>query len=171
MIPIIRKIDDLGRIVIPKDIRKDLRIYKDDYLNMEVKDNTIIISKNKENNEYIKLCNKVINTLYKLIKNDIIITNNDLIIEYKGNKKYKIKNEKINENIINKIKNRIKLNEFGTLNITNSLIVNKYYIFVPIIINSNSVGSIIYLKDNEITKEEIKLIELSKLLLETYIEE
>ena len=36
MIPIIRKIDDLGRIVIPKDIRKDLRIYKDDYLNMVI---------------------------------------------------------------------------------------------------------------------------------------
>lgn len=170
MIPIIRKIDSLGRIVIPKDIRIDLRIYKDDYLNMEVSDNKIIISKNKENSEYIKLCNKVTNTLYKVTRNNIIITNNDMVLEYKGNEKYKIKEEKIKENIINKIKNRNRLNEFGLLNITDTLIINKYYIFEPIIINSNSVGSIIYFKDKEITKEEIKLIELSKLLLETYIE-
>ena len=32
MLPIIRKIDDLGRITIPKDLRNELRLYPNDLI-------------------------------------------------------------------------------------------------------------------------------------------
>ena len=46
-----RKIDNLGRIVLPKDIRKYLSIEKKDILILSVKDNKIIIEKNAQSNE------------------------------------------------------------------------------------------------------------------------
>ena len=168
---IVRRIDELGRIVIPKDIRKDLRLLNNDLVEIKVENDLIVVKKKKENDKYIELCNKIINNLYKIIKNNIIITNKDIVLEYKGDKKYNIKNERLTNNIINKIINRNIINEYGNLDITNSLSINKYYIFEPIVIDSNTVGSIIYFKDQEITKEEIKLLELSRLLLENYIEE
>ena len=168
MIPIIRRIDELGRIVIPKDIRKELKITKEDLLKLEVKNNTIIINKNKENNDYIELCDKIINNLYKILKNNIIITNNSVVLESKG---IKLKNEEITDEIINKIMDRKKEYKNSNLNITYNLSIETNYLLEPIIVNSNAVGSIIYYKDTIITEEEKKLIELSRLLLENYVEE
>ena len=42
---VIRRIDDLGRIVIPKEIRKNLRIKEGDNLEIFVKDEDIILKK------------------------------------------------------------------------------------------------------------------------------
>ena len=52
-ITFIRKLDGLGRVVLPKDIRKLLKITSEDYVEIGVKDENIIISKVKreENNE------------------------------------------------------------------------------------------------------------------------
>jgi len=56
-----RRIDDLGRIVIPKEMRKKLNIKTDDRLNIELIDNQIIIT--KDNNDYEKM-----NETIKMIK-------------------------------------------------------------------------------------------------------
>ena len=44
-IGIVRRIDDLGRIVIPKEIRNTLRIKSGDNLDVMVYDNKIILQK------------------------------------------------------------------------------------------------------------------------------
>lgn len=44
-IKLIRKIDDLGRVVIPKDIRKALELNKHDEVEIDVVDNCIILKK------------------------------------------------------------------------------------------------------------------------------
>ena len=40
-----RKIDDLGRIALPKEMRRQLDIKENDPLNIELQDNKIIITK------------------------------------------------------------------------------------------------------------------------------
>lgn len=42
---IIRRVDDLGRIVLPKDIRRQLRIFEGDPLEFEIVDNSITLRK------------------------------------------------------------------------------------------------------------------------------
>ena len=42
---IVRKIDDLGRIVIPKELRKSLNIKNSDDLEIKITDNKIILEK------------------------------------------------------------------------------------------------------------------------------
>ena len=46
-ITFIRKLDGLGRVVLPKDVRKLLKINLQDYVEIGVKDENIIISKLK----------------------------------------------------------------------------------------------------------------------------
>lgn len=48
-----RKIDELGRLVIPKEIREQLEIDKNTILKIELEDNRIIIS--KDESEYRKM--------------------------------------------------------------------------------------------------------------------
>ena len=83
MLPIIRKIDDLGRITIPKDLRNELRLYPNDLIKMEAKEENLIITKTKPSNTYIKFIDKIVNNLYKISNSNIIITNTDEIISYK----------------------------------------------------------------------------------------
>ncbi len=40
-----RSIDDLGRLVLPSDVRKQLGIKRGDYLNIELEDDHIILTK------------------------------------------------------------------------------------------------------------------------------
>ena len=51
---IMRTIDDLGRIVIPKDIRKSLGISEGDVMDISVLDNSVSIRKHfdEHNNSY-----------------------------------------------------------------------------------------------------------------------
>ena len=164
---LIRRIDELGRIVIPKDIRNELRIDSNDTLKIDLKNNEIIITKNEMDENLLKTINKVINNLYKIVKNNIIITNKDIVLDYRLEINYKLKKEKINEDISRKIIKRVKIKEKGNLCITNNLNIECNYIIEPIIKNSDVIGSIIYFKEKNITEEEIKLIELSKLFIET----
>ena len=46
---IVRKIDNLGRIVIPKDIRLFLALNTGDEISIEVKCGNVILAKNGEN--------------------------------------------------------------------------------------------------------------------------
>ena len=45
---IVRRIDELGRIVIPKEMRKNLRIKTGDNLEIMVNDDTIVLKKSSE---------------------------------------------------------------------------------------------------------------------------
>ena len=44
-IKIIRKIDNLGRIVIPKDIRATLELYPNDVIEITVEKDTVVVRK------------------------------------------------------------------------------------------------------------------------------
>lgn len=57
-----KNIDDLGRIVIPKFMRKYLNISKDTLLNIELEENKIIISRNNSEELSTKV-NKAIECL------------------------------------------------------------------------------------------------------------
>ena len=51
-IKFIRKIDDLGRIVIPNDVRKSLGLKKGDKIEIDVRDGCVILKKENHPSEY-----------------------------------------------------------------------------------------------------------------------
>ena len=52
-----RKIDKLGRVVIPKEMAKQLNINPNDDLKIEIVNDSIVISKVEENNKLDKMLN------------------------------------------------------------------------------------------------------------------
>lgn len=96
-ITFIRKIDDLGRIVIPKELRGKLKLSENENILLKLTDNKIEIQKYSYINNYQLLINGIINVFYEIYKLPIRLSDNDkIIIEAGPTNETK---EKISENI------------------------------------------------------------------------
>lgn len=76
----IRKIDDLGRIVIPKEVRNKLKIQDNESILISYDNNKINISKFSYLNNYNKFLNELCNLLTEIYKIEIVITDREKII-------------------------------------------------------------------------------------------
>ena len=71
---VVRRIDDLGRIVIPKEIRRNLRIRDGESMEIFVDSNDIVLKKfSIMRNIDVYACN-LVESLYSLLKKGIVIT-------------------------------------------------------------------------------------------------
>lgn len=78
---VIRRLDELGRIVIPKEIRKNLRINEGDMIEIYVEAlNTIALRKHSPFKINEEDGFNISKTLYEKYKNTIIITNKEQVI-------------------------------------------------------------------------------------------
>ena len=88
---IIRKIDDLGRIVIPKEIRKSLHIREGDPLEIYIeKDGEIVLRKYATMGDMLEIANQYADTLNKTSDFVAIITDTETIIAVAGASKKRI---------------------------------------------------------------------------------
>lgn len=165
-----RRIDELGRIVIPKEIRKNLKIRDSDELEISVKDGNIILNK-YEVIEKDKTITSLLQTISKTCKKDILFTSKDKIIDYSLESKNKINDLELSNSIIKIIENRQQVsNDFTKLCITKN-ILDISYIINPIIINGDLLGSLIlYSEKDDINDLDKDIISFSNLFLEKYLE-
>ena len=83
---ITRKIDELGRIVIPKEIRRNLGIRDGESLEIFTDEDSIILKKHSQMERFEDLGAKlgeIINTIFKV---DVIITDREKVIVATNNK-------------------------------------------------------------------------------------
>ena len=73
----IRKIDELGRIVIPKEVRNKLKIQDNESILISLDDNKINISKYSYLNNYNKFINELCNQLTEIFKLEISISDRE----------------------------------------------------------------------------------------------
>ena len=158
-ITLTRRIDELGRIVIPKEIRNSLHIDKGELLEIYLEEGKIVLNKYnnlKELNSFIK---QMMINLSKLIKRDLYLTNLEEVI-------YSNKKECIGKNLYSDyiyIKD-LKINMDDLKNDTNKndLLIRK------VSANADLIGYlIVYAKENEIDN---KLIEFIIVILQNYVE-
>ncbi len=88
----IKRIDELGRIVIPKDMRKRLSIKANDSLEVSIDNNAIKISKSKAINNFDEFVIKLLKVIDKNFNYTLIATNRDNIIFNNRNIDIDIKN-------------------------------------------------------------------------------
>ena len=77
---ITRRIDDLGRIVIPKEIRKNLKIKENEVLEIFINNDEIILKKFSRFNDSEKVLSDYIKVINDMTGNDVIITDRDKVI-------------------------------------------------------------------------------------------
>lgn len=134
-----KRIDELGRIVIPKEIRKNYKINNYDELELTSIDDKIIITKSIGIIEYKDKLKKYISLIKKLINYDLIIFNKNIIVESSF------------DNLSGEFV--IDLNEDFN-NLKKSIIINNkeivgYMFLDKIIIDSNLLGYVIFINSEK----------------------
>ena len=86
---VLRRVDELGRIVIPKEIRKNLKIKNGESLEIFIDSDSVVLKKFSYMSDLKDNTQKCSDSFYDIIKKDIFITDTDNVIASSGNLKKK----------------------------------------------------------------------------------
>lgn len=142
---ITRRIDELGRIVIPKEMRINLGIREGEPLELYVDNNTIVVKKFSQVENIKDVSSKICNIISDICNIDLLISDREKVIVTSSNLK-ELKNTKLDDKLKQLIDNRESY-------ISNSkdkfLGLNKYFIIIPIITSTDCSGLIIIVNENK----------------------
>ena len=156
---LVRKIDELGRIVIPKEIRKNLGIKSGEEIEIYIEENNIILKKFHRLLNFKELVGNYVDLFNKILPISLIITDCESIILTNKNE-YKIfESKKISLSLSKTFEERKDVIGVN-LNISDNEIIKANYYIKPVIINTDLIGSIICFSDKEISKEEKLVVDI-----------
>ena len=167
---IIRRIDDLGRIVIPKELRKTLRIKNGDSLEIFVDNEDIILKKYSPMESIEEAASRYVDSFSGVIKHSVIVTDKDRVIAASGSLKKRYLGKEISEFTERGIERRDSFIERQkkTFSFIEGVEDFGYYSFSSIINDGDTIGSVIIISvDNPILESEEKMAVILRLLLST----
>ena len=168
---IVRRIDELGRIVVPKEIRKTLHIKNGENLEIFIDDNKIILKKYSELGNMQELSDTITETLNSTLKASVLISDTDKYISISGPLKNKYLNDEISETILKYINNRkTVILKDKSINLTKDKNENENIFISPIISSRDVVGSSIVISKKELNSSNIESINLLSKVLAKHIE-
>ena len=149
---IVRRIDDLGRVVIPKEIRRTMRIREGDPLEIYTEsDGTVIFKKYSPIGELGEFASQYAEALAKTAGVPACISDKDMVIAVSGVSKKELMNKKISDDIekIMSQKNTFVLKN-GDKNIAVSDNGNlNAGVAAPIIYDGDAIGTVMFISSPE----------------------
>ena len=104
---IVRRIDDLGRVVIPKEIRRTMRIREGDPLEIYTdREGEVIFKKYSPIGELTGFASQYAETLHKTCSMAVIITDRDAVIACAGVSKKEYSDKHLSEELEELIEDR-----------------------------------------------------------------
>lgn len=175
---VVRKIDDLGRIVIPKDIRKNLRIRDGESLEFFVDRETITLKKFSTSASLCDIAQVLSDTIYTTTNKCIFVTDRDKFIAGCGDLKKTFCDFNISsvleETLFNN-ENITKQSSFGKDLVTNNHVENVVYKYIVshILVDGVTIGLVLMLNDTgkNFTVEDEHLIQIIANFLSKYLED
>ena len=157
---VVRRIDDLGRVVIPKEIRRTLRIKEGDPLEIFTdKEGEVILKKYSPIGELSEFATEYAETLSKTTGHIACITDKDTVIAVSGGSKKEYLEQGISEELekimAEKENYNSKENNDTAIPITkndNNQRKNNAQVVYPIIADGDAIGTVILLSKDEKTK-------------------
>ena len=171
---IVRRIDDLGRVVIPKEIRRTLRIREGDPLEIYVdREGEVILKKYSPIGELGTFAKEYAESLYETIGHISMIADRDVIIAVAGGNKREFLNKPVGKLLEKSLEDRntIIMNGLENVNDDNIQVIQmddreytiKAQVIAPIITQGDPIGAVLI-----VSKEPgVKLGELEIKLAET----
>lgn len=148
---VIRRIDELGRIVIPKEIRRNLGIRDGENVEIFTDNDSIILKK------YYRMSTSsdLANSLCELINNEfnykIMITDREKVIASIGFKE-DIINKNLSKELITIIEERETKEENKSITF-DEIEITGNFVFIPIISLNDSIGLVILYNEEKLTNE------------------
>ncbi|MGM9972098.1 MAG: AbrB/MazE/SpoVT family DNA-binding domain-containing protein [Anaeroplasmataceae bacterium] len=152
---VIRRIDELGRIVVPKEIRRRLKITTGDQIDISINGNNIILNKYEPLEDNISKIKILVNSMSEICNFSISIFDNYKCII--STNEFISEGDIVLDNLLHKIKdNDLELNNTTSEGITDDYINDKYTYITKIICNYEFMGFIIISKNSIILKSDIE---------------
>ncbi|WP_315117241.1 stage V sporulation protein T [uncultured Clostridium sp.] len=178
---IVRRIDDLGRVVIPKEIRRTLRIREGDPLEIFTdREGGVILKKYSPIGELSEFSKGYAESLQQAIGNIIIICDRDSIISISGAPKKEYIDKKISTDLEKIIEDRKTIHYSQSSDLValydDEEVEDKYrdQVISPIIAEGDAIGAVIIVSKEEGKKfgeVEIKLAETASSFLGKQMEQ
>ena len=151
---VVRRIDELGRIVIPKEIRRNLGIRDGENIEIFTENDSIILKKFYRMRASSDLASNLCELVYNSFNYKMIITDREKIIAYAG-LIADIKNHLLSPEYLEMIEDReIKIKENTSITI-GEYTLNGNFVFIPIISLNDSIGLIIMVSESPLKDEVI----------------
>ncbi len=169
---VVRRIDELGRIVIPKEIRKNFRIKEGENIEIYIDDNNIILKKYSELKNVSDISSSIIDSVFSIINKDIIITDMSNIVELSPSLKNVFLTKELSVEYQNLITKREKVIQKTPQNLlVTDQSIQQSYIMNPLIVNGDLIGSIVLFSKETITNSDLIVMDIITKILIKYIEE
>lgn len=148
---VVRRIDDLGRIVIPKEIRKTLRIKDGESLEIFLNNDNIVLKKYSPLEGLQNFYKTYAESIYSELGNNVLIVDRDKIVAVSGDFKKKYLDKLISSTIDLIIQNRVVVSSKTTskIDIISDYYVEASYVVAPIITNGDAVGAVIIMSSSD----------------------
>ncbi|MFC0190377.1 stage V sporulation protein T [Fictibacillus aquaticus] len=162
---IVRRIDDLGRVVIPKEIRRTLRIREGDPLEIFVdRDGEVILKKYSPINELGDFAKEYAESLAESSGHTVLIADRDTYIAVAGGSKKDYLNKSVGKVVENAMSDRKTLVEMNGADaeLIDNVKENTAHIVAPIVAGGDPIGAVVM-----VAKEGKKISELEQKLSET----
>lgn len=160
---IVRRIDDLGRVVIPKEIRRTLRIREGDPLEIFVdNEGEVILKKYSPINELGNFAKEYAASIAEHSGHLALITDRDTIIAVSGGSKKEYLNKNIGSRLQDTMNDRSTTSsQEGESEIVDGQPAVSSFVAAPIIANGDPIGTVVIsAKEGETTGEvEQKVVE------------
>lgn len=172
---IVRRIDDLGRIVIPKEIRKTMRIKEGDPIEIYTADDgVVILKKYSQIFEVSDFAQNLVDSIVATTNHTVCITDNEKIVVSKGPLRKDFDNKLLSKKCEECMKTQEEvLTTKKDGNLIQIVDKNSSYsscLIVPIVVEGFIQGSLIILsKDDEIGKTESVLAKTISLIISKHI--
>ena len=170
---VIRRIDDLGRIVIPKEIRRNLRIHDGESMEIFVDKDFITLKKYSSLDELTNISKLLVDSINNETKKTVFITDMDRVIAFAGDDKKRYLSLSISNylaQIINERK-RVKIVK-KKIELIDGIDEDISCIIYPIIANGDASGAVVIIsKNNDISESEDQLVKIISEFLGKHIEE
>ena len=157
---IVRRIDDLGRVVVPKEIRRVLRIREGDPLEIFTSNGgEIILKKYSPINELGQFAGEYADTASSVLDSIVIVSDTDHVVAASGVKKSDYLDRKIDNELDKIIQSKTSIHD-------NSKTV------VPILVHGDAIGSVMILpkSNTQLTDIEFKAAEIGASFLAKQME-
>jgi len=152
---VIRRIDELGRIVIPKEIRRHLGIREGENLEIFTEEDRIILKKYSQMLEYADFSHKLCEIIPNIMDFGMIITDRDKVVSFSDNIKIDLQSAMLDSKLISLIQSRESYESSVKESIYFSdFKIEGYFYIYPIISSIDCVGLVILVKDQIESKDE-----------------
>ncbi|EPZ37489.1 MULTISPECIES: stage V sporulation protein T [Anoxybacillus] len=173
---IVRRIDDLGRVVIPKEIRRTLRIREGDPLEIFVdRDGEVILKKYSPISELGDFAKEYAEALFDSLEQPVLICDRDVFIAVAGGSKKEYLNKSVSELVEKVMEDRQSILHTEEKNVSFTQGHEEHmqsYVIAPIIAGGDPIGAvIIFSKDKTLGEVEHKAAETAASFLARQMEQ